>query len=1078
MKKGFTLIELLAVIVILAIIAIIAIPIIMDIIEDSRKSAAKRSAEGYVRAVNYKIAQEALKSIEVADGDYVIGENALVVEGNNVDDILGGYTISDSRVLWAGLCVGGYSIEYNSTTSYTEINKAGNYCKIIEPYSYDFTEEKSYQSLDALCTGNSADSIYSNKTNYKIENIEDLVCLSNLVSSGKNFDGKTIYLINDLDFNSDDSYKDKDTTTYGDINGNSTTEGLKIELTTGAGFKPIGSVSTNNQFKGTFLGYAHTISNLKINRSIQYVGLFGYNVGTIKGITLKNVNITGTGYVGGLAGYSHGKIHSISVTGTVTGTSEYVGGVIGNAAYNSGAERNQNLLFSGNVTGNTRVGGIVGSGNWHLTGAVYNSTIRTTTDTNALIGKCVGSGAGDFKSSSVTLSYKTGVAGSGPVNGKNVETLKLYNVDDVLDTYIGGDNDSDGYYFDYDDEGNITLYSTSVTPIINTLEGEGTSDSPYLIANQNDWKIASSTVTQNKYYSITSDIDFNNNYLYTLGTNTNRFNGNINGNMHTLSNITLYGYDYAGVITGYNTGTIVGITISNSSVSAKDSYVGTITGYNDGTIRGITLNDITVTGIGYVGGLVGANKNVLTSAKVTGTVTGTSEYVGGVIGQVVYNSSAERNQSLLFSGNVTGSNRVGGITGSGNWHLTGAVYNSTVRTTATGVNTYIGKSVGSGAGDFKTSSVTLSYTYGIAGSGPVNGKNVETLKLYNVDDVLDTYIGGDNDSDGYYFDYDDEGNITLYSTSVTPIINTLEGEGTSDSPYLIANQNDWKIASSTVTQNKYYSITSDIDFNNNYLYTLGTNTNRFNGNINGNMHTLSNITLYGYDYAGVITGYNTGTIVGITISNSSVSAKDSYVGTITGYNDGTIRGITLNDITVTGIGYVGGLVGANKNVLTTAKITGTVTGTSEYVGGVIGNAPYNNGAERNQNLLFSGSVTGSNRVGGITGAGNWHLTGAVYNSTVRTTATGVNTYLGKCIGSGSGTFKVNNVTLAYTYGIAGSGPVNGTEVSPFNLQNVSSVLDTTDSDSDGYYFGDCNSNIVLLSKKLTPIGTDACTISN
>ena len=60
MKKGFTLIELLAVIVILAVISLIAIPIVMNIIEDSRQAAAKRSAEGYVRAVNYKIAQEAL----------------------------------------------------------------------------------------------------------------------------------------------------------------------------------------------------------------------------------------------------------------------------------------------------------------------------------------------------------------------------------------------------------------------------------------------------------------------------------------------------------------------------------------------------------------------------------------------------------------------------------------------------------------------------------------------------------------------------------------------------------------------------------------------------------------------------------------------------------------------------------------------------------------------------------------------------------------------------------------------------------------------------------------------------------
>lgn len=53
-KKGFTLIELLAVIVILAIIALIATPIILSMINNARKSAAKSSTLGYVESIeNY-----------------------------------------------------------------------------------------------------------------------------------------------------------------------------------------------------------------------------------------------------------------------------------------------------------------------------------------------------------------------------------------------------------------------------------------------------------------------------------------------------------------------------------------------------------------------------------------------------------------------------------------------------------------------------------------------------------------------------------------------------------------------------------------------------------------------------------------------------------------------------------------------------------------------------------------------------------------------------------------------------------------------------------------------------------------
>lgn len=48
--KGFTLIELLAVIVILAIIALIATPIILNMINDAKKSADKDSAYAYIDA--------------------------------------------------------------------------------------------------------------------------------------------------------------------------------------------------------------------------------------------------------------------------------------------------------------------------------------------------------------------------------------------------------------------------------------------------------------------------------------------------------------------------------------------------------------------------------------------------------------------------------------------------------------------------------------------------------------------------------------------------------------------------------------------------------------------------------------------------------------------------------------------------------------------------------------------------------------------------------------------------------------------------------------------------------------------
>ena len=61
MKKGFTLIELLAVIVILAIIALIAVPIVIHIINDSKKSSEEQSVELYMDSVKKAIARKQLE---------------------------------------------------------------------------------------------------------------------------------------------------------------------------------------------------------------------------------------------------------------------------------------------------------------------------------------------------------------------------------------------------------------------------------------------------------------------------------------------------------------------------------------------------------------------------------------------------------------------------------------------------------------------------------------------------------------------------------------------------------------------------------------------------------------------------------------------------------------------------------------------------------------------------------------------------------------------------------------------------------------------------------------------------------
>ena len=71
-NKGFTLVELLAVIVILAIIALIATPIILNVINDAKKQAAKDSAYGYMDAVEKYIVSSELEDTSIKDGTYSV----------------------------------------------------------------------------------------------------------------------------------------------------------------------------------------------------------------------------------------------------------------------------------------------------------------------------------------------------------------------------------------------------------------------------------------------------------------------------------------------------------------------------------------------------------------------------------------------------------------------------------------------------------------------------------------------------------------------------------------------------------------------------------------------------------------------------------------------------------------------------------------------------------------------------------------------------------------------------------------------------------------------------------------------
>jgi hypothetical protein len=229
----------------------------------------------------------------------------------------------------------------------------------------------------------------------------------------------------------------------------------------GAVLKPVGNNS--NQFKGSFDGSGHVLSNASVSGS-NYVGIFGYigTGGEIKNLGINNINITATGVnIGGLAGYvSYGSILNCYSSGTISGSSN-VGGLAG-YAYNS------------TLTGCYSAGVITSSSSYAggLAGRAYRSTISscyadaivtchqyaggliglanvsTVTDCYArgsVSGdNCIGGLAGDiYSNATINNCYTTSsVSGTTNINGlaRNVGTIThSYWNSDIFTTSEGGE---------------------------------------------------------------------------------------------------------------------------------------------------------------------------------------------------------------------------------------------------------------------------------------------------------------------------------------------------------------------------------------------------------------------------------------------------------------------------------------------------------------------------------------------------------------------------------------------------------------------------------------------------------------
>lgn len=196
--------------------------------------------------------------------------------------------------------------------------------------------------------------------------------------------------------------------------------------------------------------------------------------------------------------------------------------------------------------------------------------------------------------------------------------------------------------------------------------GAGTPSDPYEIYTCAQLQEISSDLSAD--YELLDDIDCTGISYTAIGDAITPFTGTFNGNLQTISNITLTGGDRLGVFGETNGATLENIKLENNSISGNN-ILGTLVGQaTDGTIRNIRAESTnTVSGAGNIGGIIGsANSSTVAVSRTffKGTLALTGAYGGGILGYAAGNITITDSYS---SGTLNGGvSYVGGIVGSVN----------------------------------------------------------------------------------------------------------------------------------------------------------------------------------------------------------------------------------------------------------------------------------------------------------------------------------------------------------------------------------------------------------------------------
>lgn len=424
-------------------------------------------------------------------------------------------------------------------------------------------------------------------------------------------------------------------------------------------------------------------NNIKVSCNGDYIGIVSRNIaGSFNNITLNNIELSGKSYVGGLCGQTKSLGTSSNIEGTyvkVTASGDIVGGIFGEAdgylrnisayQYSTDGKISSDKETSYLVKGNSKVAGCIGR---YASGGSANAYgIKTTNSNiqgNSKVAGNIGEGSGSadnlISENNIITARGDNVGGNVASHGWTYSNLKSTNNIVTGNNNVGGNVGNCGYAND-----------NTLTSENNTIKGNNYVGGCVGIASH--------------YYS----------YMYNLkskGTNqtiigVNHIGGVIGRSVGRIkyveaekTEVTATG-SYVGGIVGSSEYSTTSISATNNSnyalagaeakdviVNASLNFVGGIVGYQVGTLSGVVLENSIVTANGKnIGGIAGfytgyngTSAGLIASSNFfmwhsycsNSTIKGSSN-VGGIAGNFVYGNIQYcyvGNTSIIAENDVAG----------------------------------------------------------------------------------------------------------------------------------------------------------------------------------------------------------------------------------------------------------------------------------------------------------------------------------------------------------------------------------------------------------------------------------------